>query len=290
MVRAASHTIDLFLDLSATFAADETPAIVDAIAARLFVTADDVVDAGQQDAFERWIRATFGPALAALGVPGEIRDADDVQSRRATLMMLVGVAGDDADVQRRAREMAVRYVGDPASLAPSLAPTVLQVAAVSGDRALYDQYVAQLAKLGSQPEEYYRFFNALSWFRDPALVKAALDLALSPAIRTQDTGTLVAGLLGRPWSRGAAWEFTKAQWKTLTDKLGVFQGVPTIVTALGVMCTPAQAADVKQFFSRNPVASVERGLQQAIERAEQCAAVDSRQSPALARWLAQVAR
>jgi hypothetical protein len=216
-------------------------------------------------------------------------DSDDLQTRRATLAMLVGVIGNDPDVQRRARELAVGYVKDPTSLPPSLASTILQVAAVSGDRALYDQYVTQLARLGSQPEEYYRFFGALSWFRDPALVRATLDLAVSPTVRTQDTGTLIAGLIGRPWSRAAAWEFTKAQWRLLTEKLGTFQGIPTIVTSLGAMCTPNQAADVKQFFAKNPVASVERGLQQAVERAEQCAAVDVRQSPPLAAWLTRVA-
>ena len=68
--------------------------------------------------------------------------------------MLVGVGGNDPEVQRRARDLALGYMKDPNSLPPSLAPTILQVAAVAGDRALYDQYVAQLARLGSQPEEY----------------------------------------------------------------------------------------------------------------------------------------
>jgi aminopeptidase N len=288
MMRAGRHDIDVFLDIAGTMAGDDTTAVVEAIANRLTFAANNVVDPGQQPAFQRWIRERFGPPLATLGLPGDLRDSDDLQTRRAALAMLVGVGGNDPEVQRRARDLALGYMKDPDSLPPSLAPTILQVAAVAGDRALYDQYVAQLARLGSQPEEYYRFFNALSWFRDPGLVKASLDLSLSPAIRTQDTGTLIAALLARPWSRTATWEFTKAQWKTLTDKLGTFQGIPTIVTSLGVMCTPAQAADVKQFFAKNPVASVERGLQQAIERAEQCAAVDLRQSPALTRWLGRV--
>ena len=288
MMRAGRHDIDVFLDIAGTMAGDDTPAVVEAIANRLTFAANNVVDPGQQPAFQRWIRERFGPPLATLGLPGDLRDSDDLQTRRAALAMLVGVGGNDPEVQRRARDLALGYMKDPDSLPPSLAPTILQVAAVAGDRALYDQYVAQLARLGSQPEEYYRFFNALSWFRDPGLVKASLDLSISPAIRTQDTGTLIAALLARPWSRTATWEFTKAQWKTLTDKLGTFQGIPTIVTSLGVMCTPAQAADVKQFFAKNPVASVERGLQQAIERAEQCAAVDLRQSPALTRWLGRV--
>jgi aminopeptidase N len=285
MVRAGRHTIDSFLDLAALLAADETPAVVETIATRLTLVANNIVDANQRDAFERWVRQRFGPALATLGFPGERGDADELQTRRATLAMLVGVIGNDPDVQRRARELAVRYVSDPASLSPSLAPTVLQIAAVSGDRALYDQYVAQLGKLAAQPEEYYRFFNALSWFRDPALVKATLDLVLSPAVRTQDTGTLLGSLIERPWSRAATWAFVSAQWKTLVDRLGVFQGIPTVVGGLGAMCSTQAAAEIRAFFATNRVAAAERGLQQAIERVENCAALDARQSPPLAAWL-----
>jgi aminopeptidase N len=286
MVRAGRHTIDSFLDLTAMLAADETPAIAGVIASRLTVVANNILDADERGAFERWIRDRFGPALTALGFPGAQSDADDLQTRRATLAMLVGVIGNDPEVQRRARELAGRYIADPASLSPSLAPTVLQVAAVSGDRALYDQYVAQLGTLAAQPEEYYRFFSALSWFRDPALVKATLDLALSPSVRTQDTGTLLAGLLERPWAREATWAFVTAQWKALVDRLGVFQGIPSVVGGLGAMCSTRAAADIKAFFARNPTPAVERGLLQSIERVENCAALDARQSPPLAAWLA----
>jgi aminopeptidase N len=286
MVRAGRHPIDTFLDLAATLARDETSAVVDAIASKLAFVGDNIVDAAEQERFQRWIRGRFAPTLTALGIPGGLRDADEVQSRRATLLMLVGVAGSDADVQRRARDLAERYIADPASLPSSLAPTVLKVGAVAGDRALYDRYRAQLAKVAAQPEEYYRFFNALAWFRDPALVKATLDFAISADVRTQDRGALLELLLEQPWSRDTAWQFIKAQWNTLIETLGTFQGIPQIVGGLGAMCRAADAADVEAFFAKNPVPAAQRGLQQAIERIETCAALDARQSPAFAAWLA----
>ena len=288
MVRAGRHDIDVFLDIAAQMAADDTPAVIDSLASRLTTTANAVVDPQQQARFQQWIRDRFGATLATLGFPGARTDSDDLQSRRATLLMLVGVVGNDRGVQQRARELALRYLDDPRSLSPSLAPTVLQVAAVEGDRALYDRYVAQLHALTADPEEYYRFFNALSWFRDPALTRATLDLVLSPAVRTQDTGTLISALLARPWSRAAAWGFTRAQWQTLTAKLGTFQGIPTIVTGLGALCTTADAADLKAFFTANPVPAADRGLRQSIERAEACAALDARQSPPLGAWLSRL--
>ena len=45
------------------------------------------------------------------------------------------------------------------------------------------------------------------------------------------------------------------------------------------------AADVKQFFTAHPVESAERGIRQAIERVESCAALRARQSEPLGRWL-----
>ena len=286
MVRSGRHDIGVFLDIAAAMANDETAAVVETVAARLTTTAIAVADQAELPRYQAWIRARFGPALNTLGLPGNAGDSDEVQSKRATLLALVGITGDDPEVQRRARELAAQYIANPASLSPTLAPAVLQVAAVAGDRALYDQYVAQLDKLAAQPEEYYRFFAALSWFRDPALVSRTLEFVLSPGVRTQDTGTLIGGVMVRPWGAERAWAFTRTQWETLTKKLGTFQGIPTIVTALGAFCSSARAAEVREFFAKNPVPSAESGLQQSVERIETCAALDERQSKPFATWLA----
>ena len=285
MVRAGRHDIGVYLDVAAAFAGDDTPAVAETIADRLGYAARNVADDAQRPRFQAWVRQTFAPALNALGLPGTSGESEDRHSRRATLLTLVGVTGDDAAVQRRARELAAGYIANPSALPATLAPTVLQVAALAGDRALYDQYLAQLQKVANQPEEYYRFLNALSWFRDPALVKRTLDYALSDSVRTQDIGTVLGQLIARPWSRTAAWTFMKAEWRTITQKLGTFQGIPTIVTAVGAFCSAPEAADVRAFFGANPVPAAERTLQQAIERIESCVAVGERQSKPFTAWL-----
>jgi aminopeptidase N len=286
MVRSGRHDIGTYLDLASAQAADETPAVLDTVASRLGYTAAYIADARELARFQAWLRARFAPTLTTLGLPGVMQDSDEIQNQRATLIGLLGVTANDTDVQRRARELATAYIADPGSLAPNLVQTVLQVAAVGGDLALYDQYVAQLGKLGGQPEAYYRFFNSLSWFRDPALTRRTLDFAVSDAVRSQDAGTLIAGLINRAWSRDMAWEFTKREWRALTQKLGTFQGIPAIVTSVGAFCSTAKAADVRAFFAKNPVRAAERGLQQSLERIESCAQLDARQSKPFAAWLA----
>jgi aminopeptidase N len=286
MVRSGRHDADVYMDVAAALATDETGPVLSALAAPLAYTGDYLVPAADRARYQAWVRARFGSALRTLGFPGNIRDDDQTQSRRAALLSIVGRTGNDRDLQRQARDLAVRYVEDPASLSPTLAPTVLKVAALSGDRALYELYVGQLDKLQAQPEEFYRFFNALPWFTDPALVQRTLEYAMSPEVRSQDTPMLIGNLLASPWGRDTAWAFTKAQWKPMSEKLGVFQGLPQIASAVGGFCTTASAAELRTFFARNPLPSSARTLQQALERVDNCAAMTARQSPVLARWLA----
>ena len=174
---------------------------------------------------------------------------------------------------------------EPASLPSTIAPAVLHVAAYGGDGVLYDEYLNRLKALGSQPEDYYVYFNALPYFHDPALVNRTLAFAISPEVRTQDTGTLIGGVLSHPWGRDAAWSFVTREWPKLTERLGVFQGLPAIAGATGNFCSAAAATEVKQFFAAHPVPSAERTVRQAIERIENCAAMKAKQSPALTSWL-----
>jgi aminopeptidase N len=285
MTRAARHDIGVFLDLASALAADTTEAVADALAARLAYVAEYLVPDGGRGEFEAWVRARFGPPLARLASGPD--DGDELQqSRRAQLMQLTGIWGGAADVQARAREMARRYIDDPSSLPGTIAPAVLQVAAYGGDAALYERYLARLAAVQSNPEEYYRYFDALSYFRDARLIDRTLRLALSDDVRSQDTGTLLAGMLARPWSRPRAWAFVEAEWGALTEKLGTFQGIPQVVAGTQHFCSAESAREVKAFFAAHPVPAADRALRQAIERIESCAALASRQAPALTKWLA----
>jgi hypothetical protein len=277
MVRAGRHDIDLYLDLAAAMAGDDTPTIAGMLMERLDSIADDIADATERARYQTWIRAHFGPVLTQLGLPGPTSDSDDRQYRRGLLLTLVGVVGNDPAVQATARELAL------------LAPTVLQVAALGGDAALYQRYLDQMKAAGAQPERYYRYFNALAWFSDPALVKRTLEFAVSPEVRSQDTSTILGSLLVHPWSSDQAWEFTKERWPALVKSLNMFQAIPDLVGSFGSFCSVSRGNEVKEFLAKNAVPSAARAAQQAIERIDSCVALDMRQSKPFAAWLARAA-
>lgn len=285
MARAGRHDIGVYFDIASVHAADEAPSVIEQIGRSLGSAHDVIVQPPDAPRFEEWVRRRFAPELMTLGLPGSVSDSDDRQSRRATLLSLVGVTGNSPDVQRQARDLALKYVADPISVPPTLASTVLNVAAYGGDGMLYELYTAQLPKLTDKPEEYYRFFNALPSFRDPALVQRTLRFAISSDVRTQDTATLIGGLLSRTVSQDAAWAFVKENWDMLTKTLGIFQGIPRIAGGVGAFCTREKRAEVEQFFKEHPVPAAERTLRQAFERIDSCVAVKERQAPAASSWL-----
>jgi aminopeptidase N len=290
MVRAGRHDVGLYLDVASALANDQAGAVVDMLAGRLEYVGAVLITGSEQAAYQAWIRSHFGPQLSAMGLPGSTDDSDELQMRRATLLSLVGIVGDDRGVQKRSRGLAMQYLKDSRSLPATIAPTILQVAALDGDHALYEEYLGKLKMLAAQPQEYYRFLNALPWFRDPALTRRTLEYALSPAVRTQDTGAMVGDLMIKPWSREMSWTFVQTNWQTIVKTLGEFQGIPSIVESLGQFCSAARAHEIRSFFEKHPVPSSQRGIQQSIERIESCAALKERQAAPLASWVAQQAK
>ncbi len=289
MMRAGRHDLGVYLDLASAFATDETPAVLNDLVARVGFVRGAIADAPQHAAFDAWIRATFTPALTAVGLESRPGDNDDVLSRRGALLRLLGGLAGDLALQARARALAEGYIADPASLPPTLVAPVLQVAAAGGDAALYDRYLAKVRASADTPDEYYRFFNALPAFSDPALATRTLEFALSDEVRSQDAPALLAQMLtGRHGNR--AWAFLQTRWDAITGKVGVFQGIPYIVGALGGFCSAERSEDIAAFFKTHAVPAAARSLRQALERIESCTAVDVRQSPALTAWLAETSK
>ena len=224
-VRAGRHDIGTYLDLAAAFAGDPTPDVTAEIVSRLAFVHGTIADPKERDAFAAWLRATFRPALDAIGEAPRPGDSDDVLTRRGKLWELLGLTAGDTALQGKARTLAEGYFADPSSLPPTFAVPALQVAAAGGDAALYDRYVAAAKASLNAPEQYYRLFNALASFRSPALAERTLAFALSPEVRSQDAPVLLGQLLNSS-AQDKTWAALSSQWDTVVGRLGDFQAVP----------------------------------------------------------------
>ena len=216
---------------------------------------------------ERAVPAMGGPARGArLGRRG--RDGVAAVGRRR----YEGPAGHAGDAARADRPRCrCARVGSRAGAGgaetegvsgPTLLNVVIELAASSGDAALYDQYLA----------------------RGQAAV-GTMDLALSPAVRSQDTKLVVANLLGNNADTRLVWALVQERWPAIQEKTGEFVGNVVIVGALASTCDGGQADEIERFFAARPVPDAERTLRQALEKIRSCSRYVEAERPKLAAWL-----
>ncbi|HET9837822.1 MAG TPA: M1 family aminopeptidase [Candidatus Angelobacter sp.] len=285
LVGSGQESLTTFLNLVTALNQDSQHSLVESYAAMLEYLNGYVLPAADAGAFRTWVRASFGPMLRKIGwTPAENENAD-TRSLRADLVRLLGYAGEDPEAIRQSTSLAQQYVKEPNSVDPSLAKTVLAVAARFGNEALFEQYVNALEQVGS-PEHYYNVFATLSEFRDPAIVQKALELSVSDKVRNQDAAYVIAGLLVNPDNQKVAWEWVKTHWAAVEMK-STTGSAPGIVNATRGFCSKEMRDDVQAFFAEHKVASAERVLKQSYEDASRCARIRPRLQSELEAWLQQ---
>jgi len=284
LVRLDEEAIADYLSLSSEFMKGEPGAAVLAVLDRIDFISDKLVDASLRPAFERWVRDSAGPHVARLGWTPMPNESEEARRIRASLLFTLGYAGRDPELLREARRRVDQHFAAPGGLDPSVVNIALQLAAIGGDAALYDRYVARMANAGSR-DEASAYRSALAYFADPSLIARTLAYATSSNVRSQDAPHLLGGLMALPWSATPTWEHLKAHWPAVQQSVGIFQGLPAIVRATGSLCDPASRNDIERFFQEQPVRGTERTLLQSLETIDRCVATKNAQSESLRAFL-----
>jgi aminopeptidase N/puromycin-sensitive aminopeptidase len=235
--------------------------------------------------YEQWVRRLLTPAeeLGWRPKPGE---SDETKSSRARVMYTLGYAGKDPAVIADARRLTEKALQDPTSIDPTVAVAAFSLAAQNGDVSLYEKLMAKLQAKGTSLEAYYLYFQTLSKFRDPKLLRRTLDYAISPAVRSQDTLGLIAAVMKNPSGGKLAWGFVSNHWPEI-DKVGGGFTSAEVVAATRTFCEADMQEQVQEFFAAHKVPTAQRTLKQSLESIHNCSDLRLRQSSQLSAWLQQ---
>jgi aminopeptidase N len=284
LVRAGRHDVGSFLDLASGFKAERNADVLQTLTGTLGFIDRAVTTDATRPAYRAWVSQLLNPALQDLGWTPRAGEPEDAASARAALIATLGGVARDPQVLAKSRELVMQELAQPGSLRPEIVNVVVELAALRGDQALYDKYLER-GRAASDPEEKYRYLDALASFGDPALVRRTMDLILSPDVRNQDAKIFIAGMLGSTDTQRLAWELVQARWDDIQKKTGEFVGNTVIVGGLSAFCDAKTLGEVKQFFATHKVPDAERTLQQALERIESCVSLSTAQGPKLGAWL-----
>jgi hypothetical protein len=80
---------------------------------------------------------------------------------------------------------------------------------------------------------------------------------------------MLSGLLVESPAREITWDYLKAHWDSLAEKVATFGGRGA-VSALAGFCSVEMRDDIQQFFTSHRAPGAERALRQSLERINSC--------------------
>ncbi len=284
MALAGLLPIEDYLDLAARFRSEADRNVWAVLLASLAYL-DRILRPEDRAGLQRWIRMLLGPACGRLGwlpTPGE----DDLTRQlRGELLQALGILGDEPAIQAEAQARYACAGRDASAVDRDVLPAVIAIVGHGGDATRYEEFLGRF-RAAATPQEEQRFLQGLAGFRDPALVRRTLDLALGPAVRSQDAPLLLRSLLVGVHSRELAWEFVKQHWPAVTRKLPGLTGLRRMCEGITGLATRELEADVRAFFGAQPVALGGKTLEQYLEQLHVAVRFRERETGALAAYLA----
>jgi alanyl aminopeptidase len=195
--------------------------------------------------------------------------------------------GDDEGLQAEARRLAEAWLENRSAVDPDMVSSVLETAALEGDRALFDRFLAE-AKRSGERRDRILLLTALGTFRDPVLRAEALSLYLTDTFPILESAAIVRGAAfsESPEVREGAWQFLKANYDAIVAKIPpeARGALPSFATGF---CDEARRAEIEAFF-RERVATLSggpRNLAKTLERISQCEAFRKTAEPEVKAFL-----
>ena len=249
------------------------------------VRASGLVSPAQRPRYAAFIRHAFGARARALGWTEKPGEDEDTRLLRARLLTLVGDEGEDPKVGAQARALALAWLVDRTAVSPNLVEPVLQLAAATGDQALFERFL-QAAKQEPDRTDRQRLLRALGNFRRPELAQAALGLLLDSAFDPRETSRILREVTQEPALRPLAYTFLKDNFDALVARLP--RDAPASFPWVGAsLCDEEARKDVAAFFAERSTRFTggPRVLAQALESMRLCTAFRNSQGPGVEQFL-----
>jgi puromycin-sensitive aminopeptidase len=266
LMRAGYLPATQFLSLASAFTQEREYPVWSDLAGSLGWVANILADDAGEPPFQTFARNLLQPIVAHLGWEPQPHESHLVALLRGMVLHEIGHY-EEAAVIAEARARFERYVHEPQAVHPDLRSTVLNLAALGGDRSTYDA-LREVERRATLQEEKLRALSALTHFRQPDLLQETLELSLSPVVRSQDTIRVVAGVAANPRGRHLAWQFVQAHWPEFDKRYGGggFLLTRLIESVTSSFNTLHKEQEVAEFFLDHPVPSATRTVQQCLER------------------------
>ncbi|MGH7269200.1 MAG: M1 family metallopeptidase [Polyangiaceae bacterium] len=276
-VRQGAIAPGVLLDLLPDFDHETNRFVVDRIIDVLEGVGHALVDDSDRVAFQRLVEARLGPRERTLGwwPPNGHEETDDDRAleRRSVLYAMGEDAEDDATL-KQAEKYALAWLRDPRLISSDTAAVAVPLASMRAGGARLEE-LRMAAKSATTPEDRLIAIRAMATFDDPAVLRSALDLALTDELKLSDLTTLFRSAVSHRAARPVLYAWEKENWAKLRARVPGSLGRGILTDVAGTGCTRAEVDDARAFFTAatKGMEGVERPLGEALESAGLCVAL-----------------
>jgi len=241
-----------------------------------------LIGSPEREKFQRYSRSLLRPTFETLGWEPKKGEPPTVGNLRASLINALGDLN-DPEITAGCRERFEKYLANPASLAPDLRPSVLAVVGRYADEKTWSK-LHELGLKTTSIEEKQNYYNALAEAIDPKLVKKTLPIALTDELPTSRAVFLVPAVARDSGHPDIAWEFAKANMKTLLAKIdaaGANRYAPGLFTFFS---DDLRANELKSYAKNNLSAASAREVAKVVDEVQFRAEFKRRIGPQVNSW------
>ncbi len=265
-----------YLALLEGFAADLDPDVLGGVLDGIEKVEEAFVEDRSREQFAAYLRAALTPVIEQFGwqkVEGEI---ETTHALRRRLFRLLGIRGQQAQVGALAKQLASDFFRDRSSVDAELASPALEVAAISGDRELFDRYKEGFENPLS-PDDRGRYLSAMANFSDPEIHADFLEYGLSEAVKPTEFVAMFGGATtDQALTDRMEWAFT--HYDEISAKLS--EQAMSFIPFVAGGCSRERLDRAAVFFSDpgHQVAGTLARLQRVSEQVDQCLALRQREA------------
>ena len=283
LLAAGSLSGDRYLEVLAELANDPDPLVISSLINALGAVKVAFVPGDLEEVFAAYVRRTLGPAMKRFGLKRVAGEAEAVSLVRPRLFAWLGREGRDPSVLAASRALAESVMAGK-GVDPSLTGVVLQLAAIEGDRKLFDEYVERLENAPA-PAERRRYLGALGAFASVELREAMFHYTLAGPLRPNEIFSPLRGAGTDAAGRDMTYRWMTENYDALVQRMP--PQFASFMPFFAGGCSGERLESAKVFFAdpKHSVESTAKQLAQVAEQVGDCVSLREREGAAVAEYL-----
>ncbi len=286
LAKAGEVGIDAYLNVLEALADERDHIVLESMTGQLNALVETLAGDEDRPGLEALIQRLLSPQLHELGFERGTDEHPSMAMRRALVLSTLGGPGADPAIRKRCTEFVEQECKAPEGFDPDLAGTVINIAAIQGDKRMFTRYMDTYQTRRDQrmaPQISARYLHGMAHFEHPTVLKLVLEACLDGSVPQDQLRVLLVPLLCNPRTGRTTWAFMKKNWDALSPRVGSMS-LSRLIEATGRLPIPLKS-DVEKFFKQHPVPEATRAMHKAIEAFDLREQFIMKQQPVLRAWL-----